>query len=307
MDYLNLKYFVTAAYNLNFSEVARNNYISQSAISHQIGKLEQELGLKLFFRNGKKLALTEEGENFLPIASALLANMEDAFLEVKKLKNQERQINILLSETGIPIFRQCIGPFAKKYPDTPINVFTPQTKDVIRIVLEKKYDVLFTFENMLSSSNGYDYIRIDDDPLCLVLPQNAPEISDIHDFSPLQDMTYVGISHDFSTYLVGDIEALMRDRGFIPKMTHTHSKLNSVMIAVEQGVGYSILPISIAQDGKYDVRAIPLHDRSAARVVAWKNANCSEITTLFGAFARKQFKGELIHTRGQVAEQIPED
>ena len=307
MDYLNLKYFVTAAYNLNFSEVARNNFISQSAISHQIGKLEQELGLKLFFRNGKKLALTEEGENFLPIASALLESMEDALQEVKKLKSQEKQINMLLSEASTSIYRQCIGTFARKYPDTPINVISPQTKDVIKIVLDKKYDVLFTFENMLASSNGYDYIRIDDDPLCLVLPKQGPELTDIKDFSPLQDMTYVGISHEFSTYLVGDIEALMRDRGFIPKIVHTHSKLQSVLIAVEQGVGFSILPSSIVQDGRYDVRAIPLHDRSASRVVAWKNANCSEITTLFGEFAQKHFTGELIRTRGRSEESPLED
>lgn len=297
MDYLNLKYFVTAAYNLNFSEVARNNFISQSAISHQIGKLEQELGMKLFFRNGKKLALTEEGENFLPIASGLLNDMEAALLEVKKLKNQERQINILLSETGISIYRQCIGIFAKMYPETPINVFSPQSKDVIKIVLDKKYDVLFTFENMLAGSNGYDYIRIDDDPLCLVLPKDGPDFPDIKDFEPLQEMTYVGISHDYSTYLVGDIEALLRDRGFIPKNVHTHSKLQSVLIAVEQGVGFSILPISIVQESRYEVRAVPLHDRSASRVVAWKNSNCSEITTLFGKFAERHFQGELIRTR----------
>lgn len=306
MDYLNLKYFVSAAYNLNFSEVARNNYISQSAISHQIDKLESELGLKLFFRNGKKLALTEEGEKFLPVASALLENMESALQEVDKLKKQERQLNIMLSETGISLFRQCIGRFSELYPDTPVNVIVPPTKDVVKSVLDKRYDVLFTFENILASTNSYDYIRVDDDPLCLVLPLRVPELPDIRDFSPLQDMTYVGLSHEYSYYLISDIEALMRDRGFVPKVSHTHSKLQSAMIAVEQGVGFSILPRSVAQEGSYAVQSIPLHDRSASRVVAWKNANCNEITTRFGEFAQKHFKGEFIRPRMQTKESILE-
>ena len=63
----------------------------------------------------------------------------------------------------------------------------------------------------------------------------------------------------------------------------------------------------VAKDGRYDVRALPLHDRSASRVVAWKNANCSEITTLFGEFAQKHFTGELVRTRGRAEESTLED
>ena len=72
MDSTKLKYFVSAAHRLNFSEVAKLFFISQPTVSHQIDLLEQELGVKLFYRNGKRLELTSEGAYFLPLAEKLL-------------------------------------------------------------------------------------------------------------------------------------------------------------------------------------------------------------------------------------------
>ncbi len=84
MDIQRLKYFISAANSLNFSEVARSNFVSQPTISHQISQLEQELGIELFSRQGKKLHLSKGGEFFLPIANKILAELYIAEIEITR-------------------------------------------------------------------------------------------------------------------------------------------------------------------------------------------------------------------------------
>ncbi len=76
MDHARLKYFVSAAQCLNFTEVAKNNFISQPSVSHQISLLESELGVSLFIREGKRLRLTNEGEYCIRLVSEVLKQVQ---------------------------------------------------------------------------------------------------------------------------------------------------------------------------------------------------------------------------------------
>lgn len=67
MNERKLKIFFEVAKSLNMTEVARNLYISQPAVSMAISELEEELGVKLFERIGKKLYLTYEGKIFFRV------------------------------------------------------------------------------------------------------------------------------------------------------------------------------------------------------------------------------------------------
>lgn len=64
MTFEQLKYFVTLVEGENFLEVAEKLYISQSSLSKQIKKLEEELEVSLLDRSGRKAKLTEGGEFF---------------------------------------------------------------------------------------------------------------------------------------------------------------------------------------------------------------------------------------------------
>ena len=68
MELRQLRYFTRTAKQLNFTEAAHTLYISQSTLSQQIKQLEDELGIPLFDRIGKRVRLTEAGEQFLPYA-----------------------------------------------------------------------------------------------------------------------------------------------------------------------------------------------------------------------------------------------
>ena len=66
MDINLIKYFVSVAQNLNFSETARQNFVSQSTVSRGIKEMEKELGASLFSRTKRNVVLTPEGKALLP-------------------------------------------------------------------------------------------------------------------------------------------------------------------------------------------------------------------------------------------------
>src|SRR5438552_14557529 len=77
-----LRYFVTAAEELNISRASARLRISQPAVSRQLRDLEAELGVKLFTREKRGLALTPAGETFLAHARDLLRRSGDAVREM---------------------------------------------------------------------------------------------------------------------------------------------------------------------------------------------------------------------------------
>ena len=79
-----LKYFVTAATCLNFTEAGKQHYISQTAITQHIHALEEQLNVKLFTREKRKVALTPAGKVFLEEARAILERTRIAIEKTEK-------------------------------------------------------------------------------------------------------------------------------------------------------------------------------------------------------------------------------
>lgn len=76
MELRHIRYFVAVAEELNFSRAAGRIYLSQPALSQQIRKLESELGVALFVRNGHGISLTEAGRVFLEGSRKILVQVE---------------------------------------------------------------------------------------------------------------------------------------------------------------------------------------------------------------------------------------
>src|SRR5215213_11314757 len=81
-----LRYFLTAADRGSFSAAAEALHMAQPSLSDQIRKLEAELGVALFTRTGRKLALTEAGRMLQPHAERTLASAEEAMESVKEVR-----------------------------------------------------------------------------------------------------------------------------------------------------------------------------------------------------------------------------
>ncbi len=126
MDLRSLKYFVHAAKTLNFTQAAKECYISQTAVSLAIAKLEDELGFLLFERNNRVVGLTEAGEEFYNWASQILQSHDNA---VKRCKNiasgYSGDIAIAFASffDGL-FFMPQLKDFKGRYPNVQIRIHT---------------------------------------------------------------------------------------------------------------------------------------------------------------------------------------
>lgn len=90
-----MEYFLAVADHLNFTAAAKSLYVSQPALSKQIAMLEEELGVKLFLRSSREVALTEAGKQF---KEDLLRIHEEIFVAKERAiqigKNSDQNIRI---------------------------------------------------------------------------------------------------------------------------------------------------------------------------------------------------------------------
>src|SRR5687768_407490 len=82
MDLRQLEYFVAVADERSFTKAALRCHVVQSALSHQIARLEREHGVRLFHRTSRSVRLAPAGEILLPHARALLQGAELAAAEL---------------------------------------------------------------------------------------------------------------------------------------------------------------------------------------------------------------------------------
>lgn len=82
-----IRIFSAAARHLSFSRAAEELHLSAPAVSMQIKDLEEELGLALFLRSGRKVALTSAGETFLVYSEKILSALLEAEAEMKSLQS----------------------------------------------------------------------------------------------------------------------------------------------------------------------------------------------------------------------------
>ena len=98
-----LRAFEAAARHLSFTRAAEELYVTQAAVSHQVKSLEQWLGLPLFRRNGRQVALSEAGQRYLPEVRDAL----DRLAEVTA--------RLLADESGGPLTVSVLASFAANW------------------------------------------------------------------------------------------------------------------------------------------------------------------------------------------------
>ncbi|MCR5369147.1 MAG: LysR family transcriptional regulator [Clostridium sp.] len=85
MTLLQLQYFRALARNLHYTRTAEELHVSQPSLSYAISGLEEELGVKLFEKKGRKTTLTSYGEQFLPYVDQAMASLDEGRAVLEKM------------------------------------------------------------------------------------------------------------------------------------------------------------------------------------------------------------------------------
>ena len=147
MELRQLKYFVTIAETLNFSEAAKAVYISQGTLSQQIKQLEQELGTQLLIRNSHTVTLTEAGETLLPYARMTLRDAEMCMDRMRDLKEMlSGTLNIGVTYSFSPILSESLCDFVKQYPKVKLNIFYKPMEEQMEMLRHRDVDFVLAYK-----------------------------------------------------------------------------------------------------------------------------------------------------------------
>ena len=170
-----LRYFLTVAKEQSFTKAAEQLHITQPTLSRQMAALEDELGITLFLRNGKRISLTDEGILLKRRALEIL-NLEEKTLEELKGKEDvvEGTITIGCGEfAAVEILARICKTYKEKYPLIQIALHTATADTVYEMMKKGLVDIALFLEPV--DTEGLDYIRITDcDHWCVGMRPNDP-------------------------------------------------------------------------------------------------------------------------------------
>ncbi len=142
MEVRQLQIFRTLAEELNFTRTAERVHTVQSNVTAQIKSLEEELGMPLFDRLGRRVALTEAGRRFQPFAEQALAAMEQGQRAIQHGAEPSGPLRIGAPESVLTYrLPQVLRAFRRRFPHVEL-IFRPLFNATVGLKLESgKFDM----------------------------------------------------------------------------------------------------------------------------------------------------------------------
>ena len=159
MELRQLRYFVSVAETLSFSEAARNLFITQSPLSQQIRQLETELSTPLFVRSSHAVALTEAGSELLSYARATLHAADTCLARIADLNDLAAgTLNIGVTYSFSPILTETLISFTRLYPAIKLNIFYKPMNELMLMLKEGAVDFALAFKPTLPAEGVESHI-----------------------------------------------------------------------------------------------------------------------------------------------------
>tara|TARA_R110002060_G_scaffold51424_6_gene62384 strand:+ start:33290 stop:34177 length:888 start_codon:yes stop_codon:yes gene_type:complete len=225
----------------SFVEASELLHISQPALSTSIKNLEETIGGKLLARSTRTLALTPEGEIFLPVAKRLLSDFDTAFIELSELFLLQRGTLSLavmpsFSSTHLP---QHLLSFNKNYPAIQVKIHDVIAEDAVEMVQTGKVEFAISFDP--DTSEDLDFQTLFLDRFVAVFPKNHKlmKVNKI-DWSHLVKYPFITLKCPSSIRLLMDRE--LADKNILLNVALETNQLATVVQMVATDLGVSAIP-----------------------------------------------------------------
>lgn len=168
MELRQLKYFVEVGRLGSFSLASKSLFITQSTISQQIQKLEEELGVELLTRDTRHVSLSDYGQQFYPSAVQVLEEARagaERIKDVKALKVGALSVGATYSFS--PLLKQTVLDYYRKYPRIRLNLVITSQEELWQKLLDRDLDVALTYKSPLGDDRIESHMLFQS-RLCLV-------------------------------------------------------------------------------------------------------------------------------------------
>lgn len=247
-----LKIFKDLIETQSYTKTAKLNYITQSAVSQHIKKLELIFKTKLFIKKEGVLELTDIGKIVYKASCDILEIYKKMMSEINSNFDYEAREEIKISSVysvGVYELNDYIKEFISYNPHIKIDVHYNEWKNVIEDIIELRADIGFIASKCLKETNIVS-VPVWSEELVLVCPPNTNVFKgDGIDYSSISSLKLVFFEKDTPSRKY--IEGYLKKKGVRINVTMELNNVNTIKAAVSSGAGFSILPYhTVADDEK---------------------------------------------------------
>ncbi|MBB4822989.1 DNA-binding transcriptional LysR family regulator [Sporosarcina luteola] len=240
MELRQLEYFIAVCEELHFTRAAEKLGMTQPSLSQQIGLLEHEMGMKLFDRIGRRIAIAEPGIILLEHAYRVFHEIEQAKAAISELHGLERgslKVGALLTAVNT-ILPPTLIDFHRKYPSIEIAVSGMRTDDIKAALLHNAIDIGVVY--LPVEHPDLETIPLWKEELVLAMSIHHPLAG--QPAVPLAVLNQTAAILLPPTYFLRQyVDKLCQKEGFLPDPAIELTTLESILMMVKRGVGVTIL------------------------------------------------------------------
>jgi DNA-binding transcriptional LysR family regulator len=247
MELRQLRYLIALAEELNFTRAAASEHIAQPALSQQIRKLEDEVGVALVERTTRHVSLTEAGQLLVVRARRILAELDSAHSELEALRGIDRgHVTIGAIHTMGPIdLSLALAEFHAMYPHVALSVREQTSEECAELLRIDELDLAFLSVTERVESHELGLHQLISEELLVLLPVD-------HALARHEEVRMAELAHEqFISFRQGArLRELLfsagRDAQFEPRVTLESNESHRIRTLVSRGLGVAILPRSDA-------------------------------------------------------------
>ncbi len=293
MELRQLRYLVALADELNFTRAAARELVAQPALSQQVRRLEDEVGLALVERTTRHVALTGAGEMLVARARRILAELSAAGTELQALRGVDiGHVTIGAMHTMGPVdLSLAVALFRERHPHVSLRVCEQSSEEMAEMLRVDELDLAFLSVTERIESRGLGLCQLVSEALVVMLPLGHPLSGRQVRMTELSGEQF--ISFRPGARLRELLFAAGREAGFEPRVTLESNESERIRRLVARGLGVAILPRSDAERPGVDVAVAPLVEPALRRdiTLAWREGRrLAPAAAAFLDLARETFE-----------------
>ncbi|MFE5563385.1 LysR substrate-binding domain-containing protein [Amycolatopsis japonica] len=247
MELRHLRYFLAVAEERNFTRAAERLAIAQSPLSQQIRQLERDIGVVLFTRTTRSVALTYAGEVFLHRARTLLAEAEIAADDARKAATGQLG-SLSVGFTGSATYEllpTLVRAYADRYPDVTLEVHSDMvTPRQTEHLLDGRLAVGVLRPPVAVRGLAVETIR--QEPVVIILAsRHAATVHRSLDLADLRDEWFISYPSDPPSTMYSIMRSACETAGFTPRIRQTVADSAALVALVAADMGIALVPASL--------------------------------------------------------------
>jgi DNA-binding transcriptional LysR family regulator len=256
MELRQLRYVEAVASHRHFTRAAAAVGVAQPALSHQIKRLEQELGVELFHRSRAGVRLTDAGEILLPRVRRALSELDagrEELAAVTGLQTGRVRLGAMQALGSLDLPRAIAG-FHREHPGVEVTLSEESTSRMQQLVVDGQLDLAIVALDV-SIPDSLSSLPLLTEPVVLAVPNSHPLARQKSvEFQTLRNEPFVFFRA--GTGLRTTTERVAHAAGFNPRIAFETSNLDRLLALVREGLGVSLIPQSTARRAQPPIRTV---------------------------------------------------